>query len=170
MSEIYRDKYHALSRLPGKRAVRLTRTSSPFASAEEIRATFGRLHPLLDSCKRLGLGLLVDSRDAPVRTDAGFDAVHGPERARVVSGFRAVAVLMRSITGRWQASKQSKAGGIAVFGNEDEALAFLSEEPLAPDADPTVSGFRRRPSTGAMEVPDIVKPFAGVTVRSRRGR
>lgn len=115
---------------PAPRIVRLTRTSEPYASIEEVHATFvdlrQRLHALpIDRARH---GLLVDLRDGPLRSDPPFEAAAREHRPRLFEGFVAGAVLVRTLSGKIQLSRQERLDrAYRTFDDEEEALAFLRD-------------------------------------------
>ena len=112
------------------RIVRILRTAAPYASIDEVHATFldlrARLHAL--PLARAPHGLLVDLRDGPLRSDPPFEEAAREHRPRLFEGFAAGAVLVRTLSGKIQLSRQERVDrAYRSFDDEEEALAFLRD-------------------------------------------
>jgi hypothetical protein len=120
-------RYLLLEKLSGA-VVRVTRTAERFDSALELRGIWTELNLELDPLRNRGNALLVDTRAAPPRNDAEFEATFARLRARMFNGFAPRAVLMRSTAGQLQARRHAREDGIEleVFTQETDALAYLT--------------------------------------------
>ena len=116
------------------RIFRITRTAAPYASIDEVHATFldlrldlrARLHA--QPLARAPHGLLVALRDGPLRSDPPFEEAAREHRPRLFEGFAAGAVLVRTLSGKIQLSRQERVDrAYRSFDDEEEALAFLRD-------------------------------------------
>ena len=78
-------------------------------------------------------GLLVDMRDAPMRNDEVYERTMGHELARLMTGFRRRAVLVKTAIGALQSNRASRAvwgedpdTAPTIFRDEEEALLHLN--------------------------------------------
>lgn len=122
-------RYMRVEELPG-RVIRVTRSGEGFDSLLELRRAYSEVNRLLDSVRQHGYALLVDVRDAPSRNDPEFERTIAPLRAELFAGFRRKAVLARTPAGRLQVQRHSREdqGSFRVFGDEQQALAYLGPE------------------------------------------
>ena len=88
---------------------------------EEVITTLGVV-------ERSRHALLVDLRDAPLRTDHDFELVVRYFREEVMRGFARVAVLLRTQVGRLQIARHSSEDGVAYpqYLDEREAWRYLA--------------------------------------------
>jgi hypothetical protein len=114
----------------------IRRTTAPFVTLDEMRGAFDALNRALDAAGRSSWSLLVDTRDAPSRNDSDFEAAFAPLRQRMLSGFRRVAVLARTTTGKLQIERHARSDRTAAvaFTDEASALDFLSRARLPLEA------------------------------------
>jgi hypothetical protein len=115
------------------RLVRRARTAAPFESVEQIESAYEALLRALEAIDRPRYAQLIDARMAPPRNDPAFEAAVTRYHDALYSGFRAVAVLVRSAAGRLQVRRMLDASGVGapVFSDEAAALAFLQRETAA---------------------------------------
>lgn len=132
----------------------LTRSAVPFASFAEIDAGCIPVQLHLDRIGRKGKRILVDTRDAVGNNDPAFEKRFDAHRMRMVQGFEAVAILVRTPVGRLQnqrlAEKVPAAVAprppvdtpphIRVFMSWDDALAHLQTY----EAEPSSNSKRSR--------------------------
>jgi hypothetical protein len=106
------------------------RTSTPFASIQEVEAAFAELSAVLDGLGRARYALLADIRAAPGRNDPQFEAALQRLRPTWIAGFRKVGVLVQSAVGKLQISRYARQDGIPrlVTDNEDELLKYLLQQ------------------------------------------
>lgn len=112
------------------RIVRITRTAAPYDSIDDVHATFLDLRARLLALPLAHArhGLLVDLREGPLRSDPPFEAAAREHRPRLFEGFVAGAVLVRTLSGKIQLSRQERVDrAYRTFDDEDEALAFLRD-------------------------------------------
>lgn len=109
---------------------RLTRLSRPFESALAIHREQDAMRQVLDALGRSQYRLLVDSRQAPTRTDFELREPFRLLRREIQRGFPRVAVLVNSKLGILQANRIHGEDGfpepLSVFDDEALALAHLS--------------------------------------------
>lgn len=128
MSELLRNKHFVITRAPGSPVIEIKRSAEPFATIDELRRAFAEVNRVLDEAGRAQLNLLVDTRDAPPRNDPAFELAFDPLRTAMVSGFRRVAVLVRTTAGRLQAERHSRRDGNdnQVFTEESAARIYCN--------------------------------------------
>ena len=122
--------HYTLIAEPGQFVLRLTRSTTPFASAREVNEACEPVQSALDAAGRSRCSLLIDSRNGPPRNDPEYEANFQPHRQRMVVGLRRVAILMRSAVGKLHAERLLRdsdrvPGRVRIFLDEEEALAFL---------------------------------------------
>jgi len=109
---------------------RVTRTPAPFTSLEEVRSAFLALRQRLSELPidRARHALLIDLREGPLRSDPAFDAVVSEHRPLVFEGFHVGAVLVRTMSGKIQLSRNERVDRVyRAFDDEAEVLAFLRD-------------------------------------------
>ena len=108
--------------------IEVKRTSSSFESIDEMRSAFNEVNRVLDGAGRLSANLLVDTRDAPPRNDPAFELSFEPLRTAMLSGFRRVAILVRTTAGRLQAERHTRNDGVGgrVFTEEADARMYCT--------------------------------------------
>jgi hypothetical protein len=131
VEEIFRSDTAIVTREAG--FIRLRRTSLGLARAglhvvPDFVDEFRLLVPLRE---RRNLGLLLDSREAPmIGDDLMFHAMR-PMVADMVVGFARVAILVQTAVGKLQATRRSREGDffgsdpVAVFSDEAQAIAHV---------------------------------------------
>jgi hypothetical protein len=109
---------------------RLTRTSASLESPTEVDAAYGEVLEKLRAFDRSKAVLLADLRLGPRPAPPGSELENALRRnaALVREGFHRYAVLVRTAVGVLQTKrvvKGSTVGDIAVFDDEELALAYL---------------------------------------------
>lgn len=96
------------------------------ASEGELRRVYRRMVDAMP-VERGQLDLIVDSRRATGRNDEAFERIQGEFRDRLFGGFRRLAVLVNSPTGRLQVSRYTteRPEPITVFNELDDAVEML---------------------------------------------
>jgi hypothetical protein len=126
--EIYRSELYVITREGGGHVIRMRRTTTPVTEdgLAEIQRWFDRLFPLF---VRPRFSFLIDSRDAPMVEDPALERQIFEAGTRLFTGFAQRAVLVKTATGKLQASRLNRARGqpVAVFSSEDEAMSFLTQ-------------------------------------------
>jgi len=110
--------------------IHTSRTSTPFATLDEVEAAFAELRQVLDGLGRARYALFADIRAAPGRNDPQFEAALQRLRPLWIAGFRKVGVLVQSAVGKLQISRYARQDGIPrlITDNEDELLKYLLQE------------------------------------------
>jgi hypothetical protein len=133
---VHASDYYEVLLHSGGRLVRVTRSAVPFASAQAVDAACRPIQQLLDGLDRANVCLLIDSRNAPARNDPKYEEWFMPHRARMVSGLRRAAIVMRSAVGKLHAERVLKLDKtpetVRVFNDEVTALIYLQEQDPRP--------------------------------------
>lgn len=97
------------------------RSSTPYASFDELEAVMHELGRVLDGLGRSRHALVADVRAAPGRNDPEFEAVMYRLRPLWLKGFRRVGVLVQTVVGAMQVQRFAKQDGIERLITSDEA-------------------------------------------------
>jgi hypothetical protein len=122
------NEFVSVRRAPGSPLVRVTRTSAPITDLAQIEQAWGAVNRAMVPLHRPRHSLLIDMRSAQGRNDDAFERAVAPHRASTVSGFRRVAVLVRSLPGQLQVQRHMREddlGEVRVFASEALALDWL---------------------------------------------
>ncbi len=118
-------------RLLEPRVVVVRRSARQFLNDTEVAEERRRVGAALDQLGRQGKRLLVDSRRAPLNTDARLAAAFMALREEIGRDFERTAVVVDTKIGILQANRLNREttldGSLAAFENEIEALAFLKK-------------------------------------------
>ena len=131
MEEIFRSDTAVLTREPG--FIRLRRTPQALAimgpyQMEDFVDQFRLLVPLRE---RRNVGLLLDSREAPMIGDDSIFLAMRPVMVNMVAGFAQVAILVQTAIGKLQATRRTRPGefflaeNVSVFSDEAQAIAYV---------------------------------------------
>lgn len=129
--QVFQDAYFTVLVDERSAIVRTVRSSTPFASLEELEGVFMRLGDALDALGRSRYALLADLRAGPGRNDPEFEtAMEQRHRPRWVGGFRKVGVLVRSTVGLMQIQRHARSDGFErmISKDEDELLKYLTQD------------------------------------------
>lgn len=129
--QVFQDAYFTVLVDERSAIVRTVRSSTPFASLEELEGVFTRLGDALDALGRSRYALLADLRAGPGRNDPEFEtAMEQRHRPRWVGGFRKVGVLVRSTVGLMQIQRHARSDGFErmISKDEDELLKYLTQD------------------------------------------
>ncbi len=128
MRELLRSAFYLVTVDEGRALVRRARTHQRFESAEEIEAAYEEVLRSLEGIDLSRYALLVDLRDAPARNDPAFEKVLSRYYGRIFTGFRRMAILVRTEAGRLQVARlaQTLSLPLRVFLDEPSALAYLA--------------------------------------------
>ncbi len=131
MKEVFRNAYFVVSLEPDAPIVRVSRTSTPFETLEDVTHRFLELGGVLDRLGRAGKNLLFDMREAPARNDPAFEQAMAQVHARVYWGFGKLGVLVRTAAGMLQVKRAAREQGVVWVVDTVEAvvLAALREPP-----------------------------------------
>ena len=124
MESLFENEIVILEADRAKLYVRLRRTSAPLPPLEELTAGMDRLRLALLKVDRAHYGLLVDSRDAPMRGDDSF----GPVLAKMqelVRTFPRAALLVKTAVGKLQVSRTAREAG-------GDVRTFMDESQISP--------------------------------------
>jgi len=86
----------------------MVRTSAPFISLTDARGQYEKVIEAMDRHGRASRFLLTDLRNAPGRSDPGFEAMMSELRPRMNRGFRRQGVLTKTAAGTLQVSRHTK--------------------------------------------------------------
>ncbi|WP_437288495.1 hypothetical protein [Sorangium sp. So ce406] len=127
LRQIERNPYTALYHDALQQLVALKRSSLHYPSIEVLDQNFDRLEQALGVVSRHRSVLLVDARDAPFRNDDKFDEPFARRHARLVQGFKKMAVILRSAVGALQVGRITKGSlqPVSTFTKPEDALRHL---------------------------------------------
>ena len=118
------------------RVVQITRLPRSFTSQEEVETACRPVQRTLDGLPRAGFALLLDARQARGSNDPAHEEWFAAHRARMVQGFRSVAILMRTAIGALHSERLTRADGtrekLRIFQDFDEACLHLGVRPPKP--------------------------------------
>ncbi|TKD10090.1 hypothetical protein [Polyangium fumosum] len=149
MEELFRSAFAIVTREPG--FIRVRRTTAPMAVVganvilERLASEFRFRVPLRE---RKGVGVMLDTREAPMMTDDTAMDIIRPLMMEVLMGFSRNAILVKTAVGKLQAMRRTReeasAGRvqIPVFDDEAQAIAHLRGEDL-PTPPPRSSPSKR---------------------------
>lgn len=128
MSEILRNSLGLAVREP--QLVIFKRSPQPVLIEAELIDFLDRFDALLPQMLRRELSLLMDMRDGPMRNEPEYEERMNRALLRMGTGFRRLAVLMKSSVGMLQASRfRRERGGVVAalraFQGEQEARDYL---------------------------------------------
>ncbi|MRG92284.1 hypothetical protein [Polyangium spumosum] len=140
MEELFRNDLVIVTREPG--IIRVRRTTLPVIqtlNSGDIDALVSEFRIKVPLRERKNVGMLLDTRDAPmVLDDATMEPIR-PLLNEVLMGFARHAILVKTAVGKLQATRRSReeanhrSATVTVFDDEAAALVFLrGEEPAAP--------------------------------------
>lgn len=114
------------------RFVWLARSAEPFASTEDIDVAVSEITRVLDSLGRRTFVMLLDLREAPMRTDPAFDKAMRGQLPRIFADISQVALLVSTSLGALQVARHMREQGWPwkVHSSEREALASLGQSAL----------------------------------------
>jgi hypothetical protein len=117
-----------LERDVGTNWFRVRRTAEPHRTAEDIKLAFEKLTRAVGSADRSHLGLLIDTREGPLRNDPEFERMVAPYQVQMMTGFARIAVLVKTPAGKLQTERlAAMMRTVKVFTDEAKAIAFASE-------------------------------------------
>ncbi|MDI1451588.1 hypothetical protein [Polyangium sp. 6x1] len=137
MEELFRSEFAIVTREPG--FIRVRRTTAPMAVvgvSAILERTASEFRLILPLRERKSLGVLLDTRQAPMLADdAAMDIVR-PLMYEVLAGFPRSAILVKTAIGKLQATRRTReeAGQgrpqVPVFDDEAAAIAHVRGEEL----------------------------------------
>ena len=101
---------------------------------EELAAVFAPVEKAFARIARERYALLIDVRAAPGRNDPEFEKKFEPVRQNLQKGFRRIAILVRSTSGKLQVQRYGRADNLpsGVFDDPAAAVKWLEEVSLRP--------------------------------------
>ena len=110
-----------------RRIVILRRSANAFRNSAEVDRTIVDLASAVSDRVRSGASILLDMRDAPVRTNPELDTAFERYRAETERGFERVAVVVESTLGKIRSDrlKQTSQADVGIFLSLDEGLSWL---------------------------------------------
>lgn len=110
----------------GGRIVRICRTSQRFTH-DAVRELTPVIERVLPANRRRSLGLLLDSRAAPLQGDDEAERTIAESTRLLLQGFARRAVLVATAVGKLQVGRFVRENGTetAIFDSEREAIAHL---------------------------------------------
>lgn len=127
MSVVFSSEHFTVDIERATQLARITRTTTPFASPEELAEKWletSRAIDRFDPGRRHGrskLSLLVDLRAAPGRNDPAFEEAMLRIRPVVMFGFRRLGILIKTPAGALQIQRHVREDGIERRIGSDEA-------------------------------------------------
>lgn len=127
MEELFHNQFGSVSFSVSSKIIRVQRSSQRFRTLKEIEDYFRGIAAVLERLDRKSLGILIDLREGPLRTDPEFESIVKSFQQTLVEGFSKVALLVRSAIGELQLNRQKREGWAitGIFRDEQEALSFL---------------------------------------------
>ncbi len=111
-----------------RRFLRLTRTTTAFASAEDVKSAYGAVLEKIEALDRANYVILTDMRQGP-KTTPGSDVekAMAPQAMLLAEGWQRAALLMATPVGMLQATRVQKTVqfSVSVFNDEEAALEYL---------------------------------------------
>jgi hypothetical protein len=107
--------------------VRLQRTGLDYPDIPSLERDTETINALLDRLGRDRKGLCIDWREGPLRNDEPFEEALRRVMPKLVRGYRAVAVIVRSAVGALQVKRHFREGSLVgeVFQDEVDAMDYL---------------------------------------------
>ena len=112
---------------PLARVVRFRRTGLAVDDVDALGQLYAQVRATFPVEARGSMGLLVDMRDAPLRTDPRFQKIIVAEIPALSAGWRRAATLVQTEPGAHTVASLQKRAGVdsRVFVDEDAALSWL---------------------------------------------
>ena len=128
--QILLENAHVEVRVLDGRVVRIVRKRSP-SDDPSVSDVWGPVELALSRVDRESHSLLVDVRLARGRNDAEFESSFEPARKRMTKGWRRVALVTASTSGRLQVQRYAREDAIEIriFDDPDAAQAWLERPP-----------------------------------------
>jgi sulfite reductase (NADPH) flavoprotein alpha-component len=120
---LHDSEFWLLEEFPEQRIAVLHRTPLPAASLPALAADNDALLAALREEHR-GFGLVVDTREAPLRNDKAFEETMAKLRVELTSRFQRAAVLLDSALGELQVSRLERDEGRSTFITRSVTAAF----------------------------------------------
>jgi hypothetical protein len=129
MRELARTRHFVVELDEERHIVRRIRTAERFESVAQVEEEYAGVERAYQLVDRTLHAQLIDVRLAPPRNDPEFEEIVRRHHAALYRGFRASALLAQSAVGKLHIKRLLEASGVeaSVFGDEAEAIAFLTE-------------------------------------------
>lgn len=121
-----------------RRLVRLARTPTPFASAEQLEESFVDLERLLAGFPARRWGICIDFRRAPYTHDPAVEAALVVCRRRVTNRFHRYAAVVKTAAAKMQSSRIRRRqgrneldGNMELFLDMDSAIDWATPGPVS---------------------------------------
>jgi len=107
--------------------VRMQRTGLDYPDISSMDRDMDAINAVLDRLGRDRKGLCIDWREGPMRNDKPFEDALRRSMPKLVRGYRAIAVIVRSAVGGLQVKRHFREASISgeVFQDEAEAMDYL---------------------------------------------
>lgn len=133
--------YFILRHLPYDGLFIVIRRPTPFPSIDAVHWAMDRLERALRAVPHAGASIIVDIRAAIPRNDPAYEEAMEQRRRTVLGGFKYIAVLVRTLSGKLQVTRHAQTDGLSVlpFHSLDDASHFLRvplDDSLFADPDP----------------------------------
>jgi hypothetical protein len=146
-------------------AIRVKRTGLDYPDMSTMERDMDSVVAVLDRLGRDRKGICIDWREGPMRNDRPFEDMIRRMMPRLVRGFRAVSVIVRSAVGALQAKRHFREAGFVgeVFQDEAEALDYLRVTgAVAPRRPTPVPPRGERMATGQLQAVERTPQGAGM--------
>ena len=134
MFHLLQTPYLIIARVPGFDVIHFKRLSLSLYDLEQLHATLTAAVAAMDTVDRSRFGLLVDVREAPLRTDPEFEQIFAMYRPKLLGGFAKIAVLLKTEVGKLQAMRMGREDRLQfkTFDDEREAMSYLTGSAAKP--------------------------------------
>lgn len=129
MREVFRNQYYSIEFDDASRVIRITRTAVP-QDVESLNKTAVALPAVIQPM--LPARLLLDVRQARGNNTPGFEQAALAVIQRLLENFTIIAVVVQTAVGKlhFQRLSRNHPQPFHVFFDEQEALAYLTSQPL----------------------------------------
>lgn len=138
---IHSSDFFQVDELPGK-VVRVARLSRPFTSQADVDQACEPVQRALDRLGRSQHALLLDARRARGSNDPDHEAWFAAHRAKMLLGFRRVAILLRTVIGVMHSDRLTRTdgtrGAVEIFHDPVRAYGYVGAS-VADDEPPVDS-------------------------------
>lgn len=121
-------EFYTVDTVAEGKVIRVTRSSRPFTSEDELNDACWPVQHALDDYGRAQHGILIDTRQPQGRNDAAFEVWFAHHRRTMLIGFPRAAIVCSTTIGMMHARRLSAIDGhdhVHTFIDEDEAIAYL---------------------------------------------
>lgn len=128
MFHLLQTPYLIIARVPGFDVIHFKRLSLALYTLETLHKAMNDAIAAMDTLDRGRFSLLLDVREAPLRTDPEFEQVFAMYRAKLLGGFAKIAVLLKTEVGKLQAMRMGREDKLSfrTFIDEREAMSYLT--------------------------------------------